>query len=48
MIKRLEEQLDIEKKRREEMSQRFITEVKNFEDEREALTRIRAASLKME
>lgn len=48
MIKKLEEELEREKKRREEMAMRFRKEVEEFESERDALERIRAASMKME
>lgn len=48
MIKVLEAQLEAERKRREEVQERFKNQLKEFEEEREALERIRKASNALE
>lgn len=44
MIRALEEELDKEKLRRNELSNKFKTQLQEFEEERDALERIRYAS----
>lgn len=44
MIKVLEEQLQAERQRREALTQKFKEQITEFEQEREALERIRRAS----
>lgn len=48
MIKVLEAQLEAERKRREEVQERFKSQLKEFEEERDALERIRKASNALE
>ena len=44
MIKVLEEQLQAERQRREALTQKFKEQISEFEQEREALERLRRAS----